>query len=414
MRILLVSQYFWPESFIINDLAKTLASQGHEITVLTGKPNYPDGNVFDGYSTSGTLREQYVPGVEVFRAPLRPRGKGSAKGLLFNYFSYVWNGIIHFPRAVRGKEFDVIFAFSLSPVTSVIPAIYLKWRLKKHLAVWIQDLWPESLSATGFVRNAFLLRMVGWGVQQIYSASDTLLVQSKAFREPVARYASADKIVYYPNSCSDAPAPHGPMLLPPSLLETLNHSFCVVFAGNLGTAQSMPSVVDAVEQLKHLPNCKIVLVGSGSMSAWLTQQKSDKGLDNLILAGRFPPSQMVYLFARAAALLVTLSSNEIISYTVPSKVQAYLAAGRPIIAALNGEGARIIVEAGAGLSCAAEDPGVLAATIEKLYNMPQERRNAFGRAGRAFFLAHFEMEKQSRNLVEILESRIEQCNGILS
>lgn len=407
MRILLVSQYFWPESFIINDLVKTLAAQGHTLTVLTGKPNYPDGKVLDGYQAHGCHAEEFIPGVNVFRAPLRPRGAGGAKGLLRNYLSFVWNGIRHFPGAVRGQEFDLILVFCLSPVTSVIPAIFLKWRLKRHLAVWVQDLWPESLSATGFVRNPLLLRVVGYMVKGIYRSSDTLLVQSQAFKAPVARYAASDKIVYYPNSYRDTVAAAEAPALDQALIQMLDHSFCVVFAGNLGTAQSVETIIQAAHKLRHLADCKLVLVGSGSMLLWLQQQKEDGKLDNVVLPGRYPPAQMSQFFSRAEGLLVTLKRDAIFSYTVPSKVQAYLAAGRPLIAALDGEGARVIDEAGAGLTCAAEDADALAIAIEALYKMSPDERNKLGQAGREYFLANFEMEKQARQLVEILENRLQ-------
>lgn len=410
MKILLISQYFWPESFVINELVKALAAQGHDITVLTGKPNYPDGKVFKGYQASGTTSEDYLGQIPVFRAPLRPRSNGGAKNLVLNYLSFVWNGLVYFPGAVKGKDFDVVLVFCLSPVTSVIPAIYLKWRLKKHLAVWVQDLWPESLSATGFIRNPFVLRLVGILVKGIYACTDTLLVQSQAFYNPVARYARADKIIYYPNCYSDISG-NAQARLDQNLLSTLNSNFCIVFAGNLGIAQSVQTIVEAAEMLRHLQDCKLVLVGSGSMLAWLRQQKEEKHLDNLVLPGRFPPSQMPHIFSRAAGLLVTLKRDQIFAYTVPSKVQAYLAAGKPIIAALDGEGARVVEEANAGLSCPAEDGRGLAQAIIALYKMLPEERERFGQSGRQYFLDHFEMERQAHNLVEILASRIGRGAG---
>lgn len=408
MKILLVSQYFWPESFVINDLVKTLVSQGHAVTVLTGKPNYPDGRVFTGYQACGAVREEYIPGVWVFRAPLRPRGTGSARGLLLNYLSFVWNGLVHFPRAIRGEEFDIILVFCLSPITAAIPAIYLKWRLRKHLAIWVQDLWPESLKATGFVRNSLLLWGVGVVVRGIYSCADTLLAQSKAFYKPVARYARADKIIYYPNSYLDPTGANDIGLLDSALSETLSRDFCLVFAGNLGIAQSVQTIVAAAEQLRHLTNCKLVLVGSGSMLTWLQQQKAEKCLDNLILVNRLPPSQMPLIFSKAAGLLVTLKRDEIFTYTVPSKVQAYLAAGKPILASLDGEGARVIDEARAGIVCAAEDSVGLANGVQQLYDMSEQDRDGLGRSAREYYLSHFEMKAQSRKLVEILQRRIDQ------
>lgn len=405
MRILLVSQYFWPESFIINDLVLTLASHGHSVEVLTGKPNYPDGETFTGYTASGCMNE-FFEGVPVHRVPLRPRGDG-AINLFMNYLSFVLNGLLSSHHAVKGQNFDVIFVFAPSPITSVIPAIYLKWRLKAHLAVWVQDLWPESLSATGFVRNRFLLGATGVLVRRIYAFTDTLLVQSRAFRAPVERYARADKIVYFPNSLKDYPLNSGSSTqVPAELLAVLERNFCLVFAGNIGSAQAVDTLVLAAERLKHLSNFKLVIVGSGSKLNWLKEQKVHKGLDNLLLVGRFPSSEMPHLFSRAAGLLVTLKSEEIFSYTVPSKIQAYLAAGRPIIAALDGEGARVVEEAGAGICCPAEDAAGLALSLERLYNMPQSERDKLGMAGRAYYLEHFEMEQQSRRLIEILKDRI--------
>lgn len=200
MRILVVSQYFWPESFVINDIVRILDEQGHFVVVATGKPNYPDGEVFDGYSAGGIQRERFTGRVDVLRVPLWPRGQGGAKGLILNYLSFVISGLIFLPGMLKGQKFDVILVFAPSPITQAIPAIFLKWLKRARLILWIQDLWPESLAATGFVRSPYLLKVFGWGVREIYRCCDKLLVQSQAFFKPVARYTDAEKIHYYPNS----------------------------------------------------------------------------------------------------------------------------------------------------------------------------------------------------------------------
>lgn len=404
-----MTQYFWPESFVINNLVKTLVMQGHTVEVFTGKPNYPDGAVFPGYIAHGCINESFESTIPVHRVPLRPRGSGGAKNLFLNYLSFVFNGLWYFPRMFKGHSFDVIFVFTLSPITSVIPAIYLKWKLKKHLAIWVLDLWPDSLSATGFIRNKFILWMVGCLVRGIYACADTILVQSYAFITSVSRYANPDKLVYYPSSHLDVGIqPLENTSVPTELLAMLSSCFCLVFAGNLGTAQAVETLVGAAMRLSHLPDFKLVLVGSGSMSNWLEQQKAEHGLENLVLAGRFPPEDMPQFFQRAKGLLVSLRRAEIFAQTVPGKVQSYLAAGRPIIASLDGEGARIVDESGAGLSCPAEDIEKLVACIERLYNLSPVERESMGHAGRAYFLEHFEMTKQSQRLIEILEARISQ------
>ena len=412
MRILVVSQYFWPESFIINDLVNILNGQGHEVTVATGKPNYPDGRLFQGYQCEGIQQETFGADVEVIRAPLRPRCGGGARNLLLNYLSFVLSGLWYFPKLLKGRGFDAILVFAPSPITSAIPAIFLKWQKKAHLAIWVQDLWPESLSATGFIRKPWLLKMVGWMVRGIYACTDTLLIQSKAFHTPVAKYARADKIFYYPNSVDISKmSGDGGDSIPDDLMRLLESHFCIVFAGNIGKAQAVETLVEAASHLKDLPGCKLVLVGSGSMLEWVQERKAADGLDNLVLAGRFPMDAMPNFYQRAAGLVVTLKAEEIFSYTIPSKVQAYLAAGKPIIAALNGEGARVVIEAGAGLACPAEDARALSQCVRSLYAKTEVERERMGAAGRAYFLEHFEMNRQARRLVEIFGQRIPQTGG---
>lgn len=401
MRLLVLSQYFWPESFVINDVVRCLREQGHEIVVATGKPNYPDGEVFPGYRAAGLQREPYLGDIDVVRVPLWPRRRGGAKNLVLNYLSFVLSGLVFFPWLLRGRSFDAILVFAPSPITQVIPAILLKWLKGARLAVWVQDLWPESLSATGFVRQPVLLRMVGWMVRGIYRACDLLLVQSRAFVEPVARYGDRSRIRYLPNVLDIREAPD-PGAVPSELIELLDRYFCVVFAGNLGTAQSLDMVVQVAEQLRDLVDVRLVLVGSGSRLAWLQASKDALQLDNLILPGRFPPHAMPAIFERASALLASLNDAPVFAQTIPSKVQAYLAAGRPILASLNGEGARVVQEAGAGLVSPAEQARPLVENIGRLRAMDDRERAAMGEAGRRYFLANFEMSSQVRKLTDWL------------
>jgi glycosyltransferase involved in cell wall biosynthesis len=402
MRILVLSQYFWPETFIINDVVRILSEQGHEVTVATGKPNYPDGKVFDGYRAWGAQRERYLNRIDVLRVPLWPRGEGGAKNLVLNYLSFVLAGLLFLPWMLRKREFDAILVFAPSPVTQVIPAILLRWLKKAKLALWVQDLWPESLSATGFVKNPLLLKAVGWMVKGIYRYCDTLLVQSRAFIEPVARYADRQKIIYYPNSM-DVRAPGAVVSISQELRELLDEHFCVVFAGNLGTAQALDTLVQAAVHLRDDPQIRLVLVGSGSRLEWLKAQRHAHGLDNLVLAGRFPMEAMPQIFERSAVLLVSLNDEEAFAQTVPSKIQAYLAAGRPIIASMNGEGARVVCEARAGLASPAEQVLPLVANIRSMKVLGSAERAAMGASGKEYFDTHFEMNTQVTCLIEILQ-----------
>lgn len=407
LKIAIVTQYFHPEHFIINDIVRELVRQGHAVEVFTGKPNYPDGIIYDGYSAKGCTSEIWEEGVKVHRVPMRPRLTGGAKNLVLNYLSFLFNGLFFFPASLKKQSFDAIIVFGVSPITAAVPAILMRFLTRAHLFVWVQDLWPESLKATGFIKSSMMLRIVGLLVKGIYAFADTILVQSKAFVTPVMKYATADKIVYYPNSYlkpSFVEAHESD--LPSELTDLLNRDFCVVFAGNLGHAQSLDTLIDAAVRLKYLSDLKIVIVGSGSRLCWLQDQKKQLNLDNVILPGRFPASAMGEIFEKSKGLLVTLTRDEIFSYTVPSKVQAYMAAGRPILAALDGEGGRVIEESGAGLCSPAEDAASLAQNIEVLYNRSPEERKVMGEAGFRYFSEHFEMQGQCQRLVEIIKKRI--------
>lgn len=404
MKLLIFSQYFWPETFIINDVAKKLKQLGHEVVVATGKPNYPDGNIFDGYRAYNCQTEEYHEGIKVFRVPVFPRGKGGTLRLILNYLSFVVSGSVLFPWLLRGRSFDHILVFAPSPITQAIPAIVLKFLKRVPVSVWVQDLWPESLSATGYVRSKSLLFFLRWMVKSIYFFMDKILIQSPGFFKPIARLADTEKIIYYPNSVLWEPESKL-MILPASLDQIFNHPFCVVFAGNIGKAQSFETIVEAAKILKVETGIRIVIVGSGSMLDWVIRQKLENSLDNIVLAGRYPMHLMPSIYAKSSALLVTLRKDEILGYTIPSKVQAYLAAGKPIIAALDGEGAKTIQEANAGFACAAEDSEGLAQLIKIMSQMKAEDRKALGDNGHAYFRTHFEMSAQVEKLVNIMNNQ---------
>lgn len=292
--------------------------------------------------------------------------------------------------------------YAPSPILGAIPAIPLKYSKNARLAIWVQDLWPENISATGYVKNGFVLAAVGLVVRAIYAFADLLLVQSIGFIEPVAEYARGDKIVYYANSAPVAlPSGAGEEAVP--LESVLKKDFCVVFAGNLGRAQSIETIVGAAALLRDVPGLRIVIVGSGSMSSWLEAEKARLSLDNITIAGRVPMSAMPRIFHHAGCLLVTLRDERILALTIPSKIQASLAAGKPIVAAVAGESARVIEEAGAGFVSSPESAEALADSIRRMYASPEPERARMGERAKRYFLDHFEMNKQADRLISILE-----------
>lgn len=385
MRALIFSQYFWPESFRINDVAKTLQEKGIEVEVLTGKPNYPRGTVFDGYQAVGCQRETWQ-GIGINRIPLLPRARGGMR-LALNYLSFIFSGMMFAPWILRGRKFDVVFIYAPSPILQAIPAIFLGWLKGCPVVLWVQDLWPESLSATGHVRNRTVLKLMERVVRFIYRHTDLLLVQSHAFEAPVRALAPNTPIVYYPNSVDDTFAQ--PACSEPPRVEGLGDGFSVMFAGNIGAAQAVEVIVEAASLLKEQRDIHFVVLGEGSRWEWMRQEAQRRELNNLHLPGRFPVETMPAFMQKASALLVTLADQEIFKATIPSKVQAYLAAGRPILACLNGEGAELVIEAGAGLAVPAEDGQALADAILRLYRMPEAEREAMGARGRLYYAEHF-------------------------
>lgn len=403
MNLLVITQYYWPETFVITGLVDSLQAQGINVTILTGKPNYPGGEVFPGYRAWGIARERRGQ-VDIVRVPLFARGKKSGWRLAANYVSFVAAATLLGPWLLRGKRFDAIFVFAPSPILQAIPAMFLARLRKIPLVLWVQDLWPQSLSATGYLKSAWVLQAVACVVRGIYRASDRILVQSRAFIAPVAELADRlQKIHYMPNPYL-ATMGSQPSERAVQLIDTLRRHFCVVFAGNLGSAQSLDTIVEAARQLLTQADLRIVLVGSGSQDNWLEQQKSTLKLDNMVLAGRFESSDMASIFDAASALLVTLKPDPAFELTIPSKVQAYLAAARPIIAALDGEGARVVEEADAGFCSAAGDAGALVASILRMANLPLAERQAMGMRGRTYFDQHFAPER----LVSELEDHFKQ------
>ena len=388
MHILIVSQYFWPENFRINDLALGLLERGHQVTVLTGVPNYPDGSFFDGYGYFN--KQQDYHGVKVVRVPLIPRGNGGGLQLALNYLSFAVTASVFGPLLCKGK-FDQIYVFEPSPITVGIPALILKKLKSAPVLFWVQDLWPESLSATGAVKSKAVLALVAHLVKFIYQRCDRILIQAKSFSNSVQQYGGEKtKIVYFPNSAESLfTMPSTTFVSIPPLPE----GFKVMFAGNIGAAQDFETIICAAEKLHSHKDIHWVIVGDGRMRAWSEAEVKKRGLSNNVhFLGRYPLEAMPSFFSHADALLVTLKKEPIFALTIPSKIQSYLACGRPVIAALDGEGANVIEEAGAGFTCPGGTPDVLAQTVLKMYKTSKHEREKMGENGREYYKTNFDRD----------------------
>jgi len=398
LNILIITQYFWPENFRINDLALGLIERNHMVTVLTGIPNYPDGRFFSGYHLFKPMRQDYK-GVKIFRVPLVPRGKGGKIRLTLNYLSFALFASTFIPTLCRGK-FDLIFVFEPSPITVGLPALLFK-RLKSiPIMLWIQDLWPESLSATGAVRSKWILKLVESLVRFIYKGCDKILCTSQAFFPPIIRIGvDARRLLYFPQSVEEL---YQPVVLESDATEraAISTGFCVMFAGNIGVSQDFGTILNAAEKLKNFPDIHWVIIGNGRMHSWVKEQIQKRGLTQIVhLLGSYPVESMPRFFSLADVMLVTLKRDPIFALTVPAKVQSYLACAKPIIAALDGEGARVVEEAGVGMTCPAEDPNALAKTVIDMYKIPKIIRDTMGKCGKAYYEENYERNM----LIERLE-----------
>jgi len=390
MRLLILSQYFWPETFRINDLTSELIARGHDVTVLTGQPNYPGGSIYETYRSNpaefGTFE-----GAPVVRVPVIPRGKNNLQ-LFANYVSFILSGTLLGPAKLRGRQFDAIFVFQTSPITSALPAVWLRRRHRAPLLLWVLDLWPGALKASGVVKSPWLIDLVGRLVGFIYRRCDAILVQSKAFCSDVAKRAGGNgKIRYFPGwpetvfAEAEANAETAPELAP------YTGDFKLLFAGNIGQPQDFPSIIAAADLLRDEPGLRWIILGDGRVAAAAKAEVARLGLEEKVLfLGRFPLERMPSFFAAADALLVSLRDEPIWSMTIPGKVQTYLASGKPLIAMMNGEGARVIEESGGGLVAPAGDSAALARNIRRLIAASAEERRMMGKSAQAYCKREFD------------------------
>ncbi|MFC4209919.1 glycosyltransferase family 4 protein [Pedobacter lithocola] len=389
MKILIVTQYFWPESFRINDIALALVERGHEVEILTGKPNYPQGKFYKNYSFLSKSTE-FWNDIKIHRVNLISRGKSGGLRLMMNYLSFAI--FASFKAFFIKGNFDKILVYEPSPITVGIPAIIYKFRKKTPIYFWVQDLWPQSVTAAGGIKNKTILNALENLTRWIYKNSNKILIQSEAFRNILlVQKVNNNKIIYYPNSVEDFFVVQDPS---PEVLITLPKGFKIMFAGNIGESQDFDTIMEAAKIVSKVnKEIKWIILGDGRKKTFVEEKiKQYNLMDNVILLGSHPVNSMPGFFSCADCLLVSLKKDYIFSLTIPSKIQSYLACGKPILASLDGEGGRVVKEAKAGLVSEAENPQLLAGKALAMAKLnPQELRE-MGKNSRIYFDANFERE----------------------
>lgn len=397
MKVLVISQYFWPENFRINDLVCELVKRGHCVTVLTGYPNYPDGQIFSEFKKNPSQFLEFN-GTSVIRVPLIPRGTNRIS-LVLNYFSFMLSAAILGIWKLKNKKFDVIFVFQPSPITVGVPAVIFKFFKKIPIVFWVLDLWPETLEALGIIKSKALLSMIGRFVRIVYNRCDLVLGQSKTALQCIAKYCqNQDKIRFFPNWAEKIFEKKTIQSIENTLFD--RSAFNIMYAGNIGGAQDFQAILYAAEHLKQNESIRWIILGEGRAFQWLQKEVKRLGLEKcFLLLGRFPLERMPDFFEHADALLVTLKRGAAFAMTIPGKIQSYLMAAVPVLGMLDGEGASVIEEAKAGLVCRAGDSLGLADIILKMRALPKSERIRLGQNGCAYAKREFSCD----NLIKKLE-----------
>ncbi len=379
MNILVICQYYYPEPFRITDICESLVKRGHKVTVVTGVPNYPEGEIYSGYENNAHSSE-VINGVEVHRCPIIPRKKGVFYRFL-NYFSYPYkaSAFLNNHKLFSYTDYDVIFVNQLSPVMMAEPAIKLKKKHNIPIVLYCLDIWPESLIAGGIKRNSIVYNLFFYISKKIYRSVDKILITSKSFREYLINQfdISTKDIVYLPQYAESIFS-----YLP---FKETDDTVDLLFAGNIGDIQSVETIILAAKQLKDK---KIIfhIVGNGSDLERL--RKLAEGLNNVIFYGRRPVEDMPEFYDLADAVLVTLKSDPFLSLTLPGKVQSYMAAGKPIIGAIDGETNNVILEANCGFCGPAENVEELVKNIIRFID--STKKSEMSKNARKYYEEHFE------------------------
>lgn len=399
MNILVFSQYFYPENFRINTLCRELVLRGHCVTVVTGYPQYPQGEIYEGYGFDIPYETNWN-GVSIVRVKVHPRGHG-LPGMLRNTVDYV----VQAEKWVKQcrEKFDAVYVFEVSPVTVGLPAVTYKKIFGVPMFFNLQDLWPENVEEVLGIRFAPLTWLINRIVDRIYNASNKILCASNGFADNLRRRGvPEEKIVFWPQFCLEPDLKNAQK---PEIYGA--DTFNIVFAGNLGDAQGLDLMVEAARELK---GCGIrwFLVGDGRARARLEQKVRDCGVtEEVTFVGRVSEKEADRYVHFADCAYLSFKDNRIFNMTLPAKLQTYLACGTPILAAAGGESARLVGENGIGFVCRPQ-LDALVHTVKQASAMTGQQHDSMAAAARAYYETHFTMDRLVRSLEEMLREEIEK------
>ena len=400
MKILLLTQWFDPEpTFKGLAFAKELKQQGHEVQVLTGFPNYPGGKIYDGYKLRLCQREE-IEGISILRVALYPNHDSSALKRIFNYISFAFMAMLFGIFAT--KKADVIYAYH-PPLTVGIAAIFIKFFRRIPIVYDIQDMWPDTLKATGMLNNNKILNVIGSVCKLVYRSVDHIVVLCPGFKKMlIERTVPEHKISIIYNWCDE----QGLTQAQPAKVEyqqLMQNRFNIVFAGNMGKAQALDTILDVAKKIQNIQDLQFVFVGGGTETERLKQRLTTENISNTVFIPRMPMAEVGGILKLSNLLLVHLKKDPLFEITVPSKTQAYMAMGKPVLMAVAGDAADLVRRAECGCVAISEDVESIQQAILKIYHLSASEQLQMGLNAHNFYLQELSLESGVLNFVTIFE-----------
>ena len=400
MRILIITQYYWPENFRINEVSEELVKLGHKVSILTGYPNYPKGDVFAEFKKDYKKFSKYK-GASIIRVPILSRKKNNFN-LALNYISFLLTSIFIGYFKIKGKEFDIIFTCQLSPVTVGITSAFFSKILNIPQIFWVQDLWPDTLVALNILNKNWQINLFRNLVNWIYSRCDLILAQSKYILKEIKKYSSVkDNLHYFPTwGESDlflniaSPAPE---IEPKDI-------FTIMFAGNIGEAQDFPNIIKAVQNiiLNNVKNFRLIIIGDGSKKEWAMNEVKKLNIEQYFeFYNSYPLERMPSFFRHADVLLVSLLNKKVFNMTIPGKIQFYLSSGIPIVGMICGAGAEVIQKSKGGFVCDSGNYLNLSKIIREIISLEKKDLQKIGEKGKEYANKEFSKIKLINKLNKI-------------
>lgn len=410
-KILVISQYFWPEQFRVNDICNELIKRGYEVTVITGIPNYPEGRFYRGYGAH-KRRHEVINGVKVYRLPIISRGRSKVR-LVLNYLSFVLSG--YFWKVFTKEEANCVFIYDVSPMTQALVGVWYGVKKKIPVIHYVADLWPENLIAAGGVNSKIVLNLIGRMVDYIYSNNDRILTSSNSFVDRIAnRGVPKNKIEFLPHYAEDfyTPLDKKENGIVSKWIPYDDESFNLMFTGNIGEAQGLNILPETARILnERMLNVKFNIIGAGRYLQDLVKEVEEEDLMAMFrFIPRMPPSEIPRFLAYADAGLVILANSPIFELYIPAKLQSYMASGLPIIASSDGEVASIVNSSKSGYSAKGGDPECLANAIEKLMNIEAQEYHQMKKKSLDYYKSNFDKENVMNQLDRIIHDIVSDNN----